>query len=487
MKLQVVLGNQLFPLKYYDLKIPFFMCEDRDLCTHFKYHKHKIIFFLSSMRHYAQELKTKKAKLDYYELEKKPHFFESLKKSIKSKKIKTIVIYEIEDKFFEKKIQDFCKKEKLELEIKTSPMFLQKREGFQDYLKSVKKPFMKSFYEAWRKETGVLMEKGKPVGGKFSFDAENRKKIPKKHQVLISPLKNTKDEITEEVKALVQKNFKDHPGEVDNFWMAVDRKEALKRFNSFLKEKFEHFGDFEDAIDERDPFLYHSVLSPYINIGFITPDEVIKKVEATDVPLNSKEGFIRQVAGWREFMRGIYQEYSEVQDKENFFKHKRKLNKHWYEGTTGIPPLDDAIKKSDELGYCHHIERLMVLSNIMLLCEIKPSEVHRWFMELFVDSSDWVMGPNVYGMAQFSDGGIFATKPYISGSNYILKMSHYKKGDWTNILDGLYWRFIDKNRDFFLKNYRMSMMVRLLDKMDKKKKEVIFSAAEKFLSEKVSS
>ena len=486
MMLQVVLGNQLFPAKYYDLKKPFFMCEDVDLCTHFKYHKHKIIFFLSSMRHFANELESKKADINYFELEKKPQFFKSLKKTIKDKKIKKISLYEIEDKFFEKAIVDFCKKEKIELEIKTSPMFLQTRDSFREYLKSVKKPFMKSFYENWRKETGVLMEKEKPVGGKFSFDAENRKKIPKKYQVIASRLKNTKDDLTEDVKKLVDKHFSDHPGDSKNFWMAVNRKEVLKRFNSFMDEKLELFGDFEDAIDQRDPFLYHSVLSPYINIGFITPDEVIKKIESSKAPLNSKEGFIRQVAGWREFMRGIYQEYSEVQDEENFFKHQNKLTKDWYQGTTGIDPLDDAIKKADELGYCHHIERLMVLSNIMLLCQIHPQDVYKWFMEMFVDSSDWVMAPNVFGMAQFSDGGIFATKPYISGSNYIIKMSHYKKGDWSEIVDGLYWKFIERNRDFFAKNYRMSMMVKLLDKMDKSKKQAIFSAADKFLAEKVS-
>ena len=176
-----------------------------------------------------------------------------------------------------------------------------------------------------------------------------------------------------------------------------------------------------------------------------------------NIPMNSLEGYVRQVIGWREFIRGIYHNFDEVQSKSNFWNHKRKLNENWYTGNTGIPPLDDAIKKANRFGYCHHIERLMIISNIMLLSQIHPQEVFKWFMEMFVDSSDWVMGPNVYGMAQFSDGGIFATKPYICGSNYLLKMSNYKKGDWCNEVDGLYWGFINNNRDFFAKNPRMSL------------------------------
>ena len=224
-----------------------------------------------------------------------------------------------------------------------------------------------------------------------------------------------------------------------------------------------------------------------VNAGLLTPEEVvneaIKAMEKNpDIPLSSVEGFVRQVMGWREFVRGIYQNFSDVEEQKNFFNHKRKLTHHWYDGTTGLPPVDDAIKKANEFGYCHHIERLMVLSNIMLLSELHPHEVHKWFMELFVDSADWVMGPNVYGMGQFSDGGIFATKPYISGSNYILKMSDYKKGDWCDVWDGLFWRFIGNHAAFFSKNPRMNMMVKLLEKMDPAKKKKLLAAAENFIA-----
>ena len=484
MVLRIVLGNQLFPTAYYKKDDLLFMCEDYELCTHYKYHKHKIIFFLASMRNFKDELVSLGKQVEYFSLNKKNSFFSNLEKTIDKNKVTSILIYEVEDKFFEKKIRDFCRKSNIEVQFEKSPMFLVSRDSFKKYNANVKKPFMKSFYEGLRQNTKILMtEDGKPVGGKYSFDAENRKKIPKKFDVINNPVVTEHDKNTVEVIELVAKTFKDHPGQGKDFWLHTSRRGALKELNYFFKQKFDLFGTYEDALDNRDPFLYHSVMSPYLNIGFITPEEIVKKALKIDVSINSKEGFVRQIIGWREFVRGIYQEYSVEQESSNFFNHKKKLTKSWYGGNTGIPPLDDAINKTQKYGYSHHIERLMVISNLMLLCEVDPKEVHKWFMEMYVDSSDWVMGPNIYGMAQFSDGGIFATKPYICGSNYIHKMGHYPKGDWNDVMDGLYWRFIDRNQDFFKKNYRMSMMVKLLEKMDDTKRERIFKVAEKFISD----
>ena len=231
--------------------------------------------------------------------------------------------------------------------------------------------------------------------------------------------------------------------------------------------------------------MFHSALSPYLNLGLITPDIIMQKVmnfhHAKGVRLNSLEGFIRQIIGWREFMRGIYQNYNKEMENGNFFKHSRKMKISFYNGTTGLDPLDHSIKNADKYGWSHHIERLMILSNIMNLCEVEPKSVYKWFMEMFVDSSDWVMVPNVYGMGLFSDGGIFATKPYICGSSYFMKMMDFKRGSWCNIMDGLYWRFIDRNRKFFLKNPRLSMMVRIFDKMKEDRKKLILSEADKFI------
>lgn len=483
----IILGDQLFPVKFYH---PYkgslvFMAEDLGLCTHYKYHKHKITFFLSAMRTYGDELRNAGHKLHYHELSE-VSFTERLKAFLLKNKIKKITTGEIQDKFFEKELFDLFKALQLEFSVIETPMFLCSRPEFKTYLSSHRKPFMKTFYEGERRRLKILLDpKGNPEGGKWSFDSGNRKKVPKvldNKDPLIHPSNNH----LEDVIKLVDKKFSDHPGENKDFWFPIDREGALKNLKHFIKHNITHFGDYQDAITTRSPFLYHSIISPAVNAGLLTPHEVIKEVinaweKDTDIPLSSVEGFIRQIMGWREFVRGIYQNFSEEQDKRNFFNHQRKLTHHWYEGTTGLPPVDDAIKKAQKYGYCHHIERLMILSNVMLLSELHPHEVHKWFMEMFIDSADWVMGPNVYGMGQFSDGGIFATKPYISGSNYILKMSDYKKGEWSEVWDGLFWRFIGKNKVFLSKNPRLNMMVKTLEKMEANKKKRLLSLAQDFI------
>ena len=366
-------------------------------------------------------------------------------------------------------------------------MFLNSRENFKKYLSKSKKPFMAVFYKDTRRELDVLIKKdGTPEGGKWSFDEDNRNKLPKNISIPKFPkIKETSH--TKKLKLIIEKYFKDQPGNVENFWFATEYEDVIKLLNFFIREKSNLFGDYEDAVDQKDNILFHSALSPYINLGLITPELIIKKIldfhKKNKIRLNSLEGYIRQVIGWREFMRGIYQSYSNEMETRNFFKQNRKMKKSWYDGSTGLPPLDYAIKNALKYGWSHHIERLMILSNIMNLCEIKPNIVYKWFMEMFVDSSDWVMVPNVYGMGLFSDGGIFATKPYICGSSYFMKMMDFKKGEWCNTMDGLYWRFINRNRNFFLKNPRLSMMVRIFDKMKAERKKLILSEAEKFIKQ----
>ena len=233
--------------------------------------------------------------------------------------------------------------------------------------------------------------------------------------------------------------------------------------------------------------MNHSVLSPLINVGLINPRDLIKKILSfyyeNNIPINSTEGFIRQIIGWREFIRGVYISKGTEERNKNFWNFKRKIPKSFYDGTTGIEPVDDTIKKINESGYANHIERLMIIGNFMLLCEFDPDEVYKWFMELFIDSYDWVMVPNVYGMSQFADGGLMSTKPYISGSSYVLKMSNYKKGDWCPIWDSLFWNFIDKKRDFFTTNPRMRMLVSSFDRMNIQKKELLIKTANDFIDD----
>ena len=291
---------------------------------------------------------------------------------------------------------------------------------------------MKTFYELQRKRMKILVQEGRPVGGAWSFDAENRLALPKDLTTPELP-KLKEDPIVQEVAEVVNTHFPDHPGMIEDFWLPVDRDSARVWLKSFLSERLIHFGPYEDAIPEHSQFVFHSVLTPFLNTGLLTPEEVIKETlrhaQKESIPLPSLEGFIRQVIGWREFIRGIYRNYSEEQEVKNFWNHQRKLSPCWYSGETGVPPLDETLRRVLQCGYAHHIERLMVVGSLMLLLEVHPHEAHKWFMEIFIDSSDWVMGPNVYGMALFSDGGIFATKPYICGSNYLRKMGGYAKGE----------------------------------------------------------
>ena len=486
----IILGDQLFPIDFYlsQTARKVFMAEDFSLCAHYRYHKHKITFFLTSMRTYRDELLQNGFSVSYQELNLKYPFMKALERFVKEEKISKITVPEIQDKFFETELLTQLRQMNVEANVVESPMFLCSRQDFKNYLFYHPKPFMKNFYEGERKRLRILVdEKNKPVGGQWSYDVENRKRPPKvltcKEHLEFQPSPHF-----ESVKTLVERLFPEHPGVTENFWLATSRSDALKVLKHFIDHHLEDFGTYQDSITNREPFLYHSLISPYINCGMLVPDEVIYQVleayEDRKLPLHSVEGFIRQVMGWREFVRGIYQNFSDVEETTNFFGHEGKLTEDWYKGTTGLPPVDDAIKKATTYGYCHHIERLMILSNVMLLSEVNPRHVHAWFMEMFVDSADWVMGPNVYGMGQFSDGGVFATKPYISGSNYVLKMSDYPKGEWCDIWDGLFWRFIGKHSNFFSKQPRLNFMVKTLEKMDSSRKEYLFALAEKFISTK---
>jgi deoxyribodipyrimidine photolyase-related protein len=489
--LLVILGNQLFPTKH--LPGPhvcrIFMAEDHELCTYYKFHKHKIVLFLTAMRCYAEELRTQGYDVHYVKLDdaepRSLSYEDKLERYLNRTPVKSLSTFEIEDKFMEVRLSKLAAQQGLPLNVMQSPMFLTSRADFAAYLRRSKKPFMKTFYEQRRRELDVLMDgDGRPVGGKFSFDDENRESLPQ--DVVIPKLpKVNPNTVMVDVGNLVSRLFPEHPGSVSDFWLPVTLKDSQLWLDDFLEKRLGDFGRYEDAMTNRDVALFHSVLSPMMNLGLLTPDDVLRRAlsvaKKRNVALNSLEGFIRQVIGWREFVRGIYQNYSERQDRDNFFKHTRRLNSNWYEGKTGLPPLDDAIKKTMTYGWAHHIERLMIISCVMLLTQIDPRDVHRWFMEMYVDSSDWVMGPNVYGMGQFSDGGIFATKPYICGSNYVLKMSDYKKGPWCEEWDGLYWKFVAEKFQYLGKNPRLSMMVAMWQKKSPAQKNSLMAAADRFI------
>ena len=490
----VILGNQLFPIEHIKKtnvnKI--FMAEDFGLTTEHKHHKLKILMFLWSMRQYKDNLVKNGYEVIYHSIEDdnfKDKFEDKVLEVIKKKKITSIKFFEIEDHFFETKFNNFISENKLDYEIINNPMFLTSRLEFRDFLKSQKKLIrMASFYQKIRQKMSILIDdQNKPIGGKWSYDEDNRKKIPKNIDIPnIPPIQD--DKKFKSLKLKINYFFHDHPGSTDYLWMPTNRQESLIWLDNFFQNKFSNFGNYEDAIRSENNFLFHSAISPILNMGLLTPDEVIKKAlefsKLKSIPINSLEGFIRQIIGWREFIRGIYHNKGNEEINSNYWNHQQKLTKDWYEGTTGIDPLDDAIKDCIKFGYTHHIPRLMVICNIMNLSKIHPNEIYKWFMEMFVDSSDWVMVPNVYGMGTFADGGIFATKPYSCGSNYILKMSNYKKDDWCDIVDGLYWKFMDDNVSFFKSNPRLAILVKSLERMNTDRKELIFGKANDFINTK---
>ena len=488
--LLLILGNQLFPIDNIRSLNPdiVFMAEDLGLSTYEKHHKLKILMIFSAMREKRDELINNNIDVDYTEIEDPDFnltFEDKLEKCIKQNNIKNLNIFEIEDKSFEKRIIVFSKKYNLSLTISPSPMFLIKRDEFLELKGSSKVIRMGNFYKNVRKKLNILVDEDeKPIGGKWSFDDENRKKIPKGLDIP-GLLEIEISKYAEELKPIIDKKFNNHPGKMDDIWVPFNRAEALKNLDYFISTKFENFGPYEDAILSNNSFLFHSALSPSMNIGLITPQDVVDRIldyaNEKEVPINSLEGFIRQIIGWREFIRGVYQNYGDEQLESNFFNFSRLLKDTWYSGSTGIPPLDDAIKLSDKYGYTHHINRLMVISNLMTLTEIDPKNIYKWFMEMYIDSSEWVMVPNVFGMGTFADGGVFSTKPYVCGSNYLLKMSNYKKGEWCHTVDGLYWRFLDKNMPKLQNNPRLSFMKKTLSSMDQDRKDLIFKSAELFI------
>ncbi len=486
--LLLILGNQLFPpdelLKTRCRRI--FMAEDLGLCREHRHHKLKILMFFTAMRAYRDELRMLGYQVFYRSIDDDDFtqdYTAKLASVLAAENINRVAYFEIEDHFFAAKIDQFLAAGEYLHQQHSSPMFLCSRDKFAAFAEGKKALRMASFYQLMRTDLAILLDgDGKPVGGRWSFDEDNRKKLPK--DIVLPSLPPPTESANGALKLQIEQHFADHPGSMENLWMPTTRGQALAWLEHFLAVKFVQFGTYEDAMHSGDQFLFHSALSPLMNMGLLTPREVVDRALAyadeQAVPINSVEGFIRQIIGWREFIRGVYHSHGDTQARSNFWGHDNRLTDHWYLGTTGIPPLDDAIIACRDDGYTHHIPRLMVIANLMTLSRIHPDEIYRWFMEMFVDSSDWVMVPNVYGMGSFADGGLFATKPYLCGSNYLLKMSNYKKGPWCDVVDGLYWRFMQDNLEFFKSNPRLSIMPRALSKLNPERKSMIFACAETF-------
>ena len=487
--INLIFPNQLFEhSQLLENGFPIFLVEELLFFKHYNFHKQKIAFHRATMKHYEAFLISKNIEVDYIESSKDISDIRELIPYLKSIGITNISYIDPVDNWLQKRIAKGCLDNSIEKNVYDSPLFLNTKEDLQPFFRSDKKKYHQtSFYTAQRNNRHILIDPdGKPTGGKWTFDAENRKKYPAKKTPPAIQFPDV-DSFYKEALEYVDKNFSTNIGQLTtNGLYPTNFKTSKLWFQQFLEQRFLEFGTYEDAIVAENSILNHSVLTPMLNIGLITPAYVIEQsiafAETNNIPINSLEGFVRQIIGWREFIRGMYESRGSDERTRNFWGFTKKIPKSFYDGTTGIYPIDQTIKKTLETGYCHHIERLMVLGNFMLLCEFDPDEVYRWFMELFIDSYDWVMVPNVYGMSQFADGGLMATKPYISGSNYLMKMSNYKKGEWQAVWDGLFWRFMDTHRSFFKQNPRLGMLVAMFDKMPQEKRHKHLENAELYLA-----
>ena len=494
-RILLVFPNQLFQ-KHPGLKLEpdlVILIEDSlffgDATYPASFHKQKIWLHRASMKRYQSWLCDLDVPVEYIDYAgEHVRLSDALKSVLKEKEsLKELVIVDPTDFILEKRIREFVKDVSCELTWLENPGFVNRRAENFEYRAGKKRWFMADFYKWQRQRLNVLMDGDQPLGGKWSFDADNRKKVPKKLLDTIPSIPAIKiDEIDKEAVEYANTSFPDNPGNLESVYYPTSHKTAQKWLQQFLKHRFENFGVYEDAIVQGESWLWHSVLTPMLNIGLLTPDQIVseatKFIDKHDVPLNSSEGFIRQVIGWREFMRATYEDLGVAMRTSNYWEHHRRLPASFYDASTGIEPVDDTISRILSTGYCHHIERLMVLGGFMFLCEFDPKEIYRWFMEMFVDSYDWVMVPNVYAMSQNADGGLITTKPYFSGSSYVRKMSHYKSGPWCEIWDGLYWRWIWNHTDELAKNPRWAMMCSMVKKMDKKKRDDHLKNAENYLA-----
>ena len=484
----LIFPNQLFessPLL--ENGFPIYIIEEFLFFKKFNFHKQKIAYHRATMKHYEAFLASKTIEVIYIESIENVSDVRKLIPFLKSKGITNFNYIDPADNWLEKRIEEGCISNTIERTVFDSPLFLNSKEDLQPFFRSDKKKYYQtSFYTDQRNKRNILIEPdGKPTGGKWTFDTENRKKYPAKKIPPTIQFPDV-DSFYKEALNYVNKNFSNNIGKLsENSLYPTNFENSKQWFQQFLEQRFLEFGTYEDAIVAENSILNHSVLTPMLNVGLITPKDIVAQsitfAKTNNIPINSLEGFVRQIIGWREFMRGFYESRGSDARTRNFWGFTKKIPKSFYDGTTGIYPIDETIKKTLETGYCHHIERLMVLGNFMLLCEFDPDEVYRWFMELFIDSYDWVMVPNVYGMSQFADGGLMATKPYISGSNYLMKMSNYKKGEWQAVWDGLFWRFMDTHRGFFKKNPRLGMLVSMFDKMPQEKRYQHIKNAENYL------
>lgn len=469
-----------------------FMCEVRAEAKHIKHHKKKLVLIFSAMRHFAEELIAAGYTVIYVTLEQADNsgsFITELQKFVRQKSISEIFATEPS----EYRVMQALKQSQLPLTITADNRFMCSHNQFADWAASRKQLRMEYFYRSMRLWHNILIDNNKPEGGKWNFDQANRQPPPK-DTIIPEPFKVMPDQITKAVMQMVTTEFADHFGDVEPFWFAVTREDAKKALTYFIDNNLANFGKYQDAMLTDEPWMYHSHISFYLNIGLLLPKECIAAAVAAYkqglAPINSVEGFVRQILGWREYVRGIYWLKMPEYKQENFLKANKNLPDFYWTGNTNMHCLAQSVAQTKKYAYAHHIQRLMILGNFALIYGVNPNELNEWFWIVYADAFEWVELPNVSGMVLFADGGYLASKPYAAGGSYINKMSDYcknchykvklKTGPDACPFNYLYWDFLARNKELLSNNPRLAMIYNVYHKMSDQQKTDIGSSAKNF-------
>ena len=479
-QVRLVLPHQLFEAHLEAAPGTTFVLLEHDLLfRQYRFHVQKLVLHRASMRRFADRLRAAGFEVEAVETDGRTTSRAALAQVVRRLAPTAVSVYDVVDDWLSQDLTAALADAGYALQpgdVLETPNFLTTRAQVADFFTG-RRSRMSAFYEYQRRRLDVLMDGDQPVGGKWSFDEDNRKKLPKAHPVPAPAVLDRDDAVAEAID-WVGRDFPDNPGRAASFGWPTSHAEAEEVLERFLADRFHEFGPYEDALSVEHPFVFHSLLTPGLNVGLLSPQHVLDRVlevgDHHDVPLASVEGFVRQVIGWREYMRATYVTQGRRMRSRNHLVHTRPLAEGWWTAQTGLAPVDHVVDRVLEHGYAHHIERLMVLGNAMCLLRTDPDAVYEWFMEMFVDAYDWVMVPNTYAMSQFASGASITTKPYVSGSNYLRKMSDYGSAgwgtDWQDDWDALYWTFVRDHRDVFDANGRSQFVTSAHDRMAAGKK-----------------
>nr|WP_255316785.1 cryptochrome/photolyase family protein [Nesterenkonia sp. Act20] len=510
--MRLVLPHQLFAEHFQAPADTVFVLIEHDLLfRQYRFHAQKLVLHRASMAQFARLLRQHGFTVDVLGSEASHSTHQQLAALITEQRPARVSLFDVVDDWLEQQLSAALAEGGYQLraeDVLETPNFLTSRNQIQEWF-AAHDSRMHEFYVWQRRRLTLLVDAdGEPAGGRWSFDAENRKKLPRGYTPPVvgrfadhpvhqrepmfdlesltgetekndddGAVRASEDGAAEDIAAAiawVAAEFPDAPGDPAQFAWPITAEDARTHLQEFVRERLDDFGPYEDAISAEHPFIAHGLLTPPLNIGLLDPREVVQAVldgAHEDTPLASVEGFLRQVIGWREYMRATYRVRGRALRTANRLGHDNRLGEGWWDASTGLAPVDLVISRVLATGYAHHIERLMVLGNAMSLLRVHPEQVYEWFMELFIDAYDWVMVPNVYAMSQFAAGEAITTKPYVSGSNYLRKMSDLPAGDWTADWDGLYWTFIRDHREVFAANPRAKMVVSLLERMKEDTRE----------------